>query len=39
MGVLFHRYLNTSPRELRKRYRELCGLPKKFAENEEYNSP
>ena len=26
MGVLFRRYLNASPRELRKRYRELCGL-------------
>ena len=33
MGVLFHRYLNTSPRELRKRYRELCGLPKYLAAN------
>ena len=26
MGVLFHRYLGLSPRELRKRYRSLCGL-------------
>lgn len=26
MGVLFHRYLNTSPRELRKRYRTFCEL-------------
>ena len=26
MGVLFRRYLNTSPRELRKRYRTFCEL-------------
>lgn len=31
MGVLFHRYLKTSPRELRKRYRNLFRLPEQLS--------